>query len=44
MLITYESNQSTKKVNEVHLCKDGTFYSETKCKGLVKGENPEKNH
>jgi hypothetical protein len=37
-LITYESNETAKKVNEVHLCHDGTFYSEIKRKGLMKGD------
>jgi hypothetical protein len=38
VLLTYSSDQSFKKLNEVHLCKDGTFSSEIKRKGLVKGE------
>jgi hypothetical protein len=38
MLITYESNENARKLNEVHFCQDGTFSSEIRRKGLMKDE------
>jgi len=37
-LISIESSPNQKKSNEVHFCKDGTFYSTIKRKGLIKEE------
>ena len=38
MLMSIESAQKKEKLNEVHFCADGTFYSSIKRKGLLKEE------
>src|SRR5258706_3866280 len=36
MLVSYESNENATKLNQIHLCHDGSFQSSIKRKGLLK--------
>lgn len=38
VVMSYESDETKRKLNEVNLCKDGTFQSDIKRKGLLKGD------